>query len=330
MQLRSNRWITYLVALGCLPLATWACQKYEYVRTGNPSDKVTHTSFGLALIGGGPEMDEAIRWVCKKSGGGDVLVITAISSKHNEVSKYVEDRCKQNSISTLVISGRAAAADPFVAKTIRHAAAVLIDGGDQSDYVNFWKDTPVQEAMNEAMHRNIPVGGTSAGLAILGEFSFSGLNGSAISDEVVQNPYHDTVTISRNFIRAPDMSKIVTDTHFVKRDRLGRLIVFMARVMCDGFSREVRGIGIDENSAVLLGADGIAKIVGTGRGAYFLDASETPRVCKPGEPLTFRGIDVEQVPSGGSFNLRSWQGDRARSYTIDLTGGTLSLRSTFY
>ena len=35
-----------------------------------------------------------------------------------------------------------AAFEPFIINTIRNAEALFIAGGDQSDYVNFWKNTP--------------------------------------------------------------------------------------------------------------------------------------------------------------------------------------------
>ena len=46
-------------------------------------------------------------------------------------------------------------------------------GGDQANYINFWMGTPVQQALNEAVARNIPIGGTSAGLAVQGEYVYS-------------------------------------------------------------------------------------------------------------------------------------------------------------
>jgi cyanophycinase-like exopeptidase len=68
---------------------------------------------------------------------------------------------------------RAAAEDPFGAATIREAEAVFIAGGDQANYINFWMGAHVQQALNDAISRNIPVGGMSAGIAVQGEFVYS-------------------------------------------------------------------------------------------------------------------------------------------------------------
>ena len=57
--------------------------------------------------------------------------------------------------------------------TIRNAEAIFIAGGDQSNYVRYWKDTPVEDAINLVAAKPAPIGGTSAGMAILGEFVYS-------------------------------------------------------------------------------------------------------------------------------------------------------------
>jgi Cyanophycinase and related exopeptidases len=66
------------------------------------------------------------------------------------------------------------ASDPFVISTIQ-AEAVWIAGGDQSNYINFWKGTPVQANLNAAITRGMPIGGTSAGVNVLTEFVYSAL-----------------------------------------------------------------------------------------------------------------------------------------------------------
>lgn len=49
--------------------------------------------------------------------------------------------------------------------------------------MSFWKGTPVEDAIHYLLSRNVPVSGTSAGLAIMGEFLFSAKNGTVYSDE---------------------------------------------------------------------------------------------------------------------------------------------------
>ena len=151
-----------------------------------------------------------------------------------------------------------AAQDPAVAEIIRHAEAVFIAGGDQSRYVNFWQGTPVQDAINANIASGKPIGGTSAGLAVLGEFSYGCLKDKAddndlASTDVLPNPYHERVTLVRDFMKITNLENTLTDSHFAKRDRMGRTLVFLSRLVQDGWSKAPREVAIDEKSAVLGG-----------------------------------------------------------------------------
>ncbi len=44
-------------------------------------------------------------------------------------------------------------------------------------------------------NRNIVMGGTSAGMAILGEYIFNAKNGTVTSEEALVNPYREDVSI---------------------------------------------------------------------------------------------------------------------------------------
>ena len=103
------------------------------------------------MMGGGADLDEAFRWLCRKANGGDFLILRARGD--DDYNSYVNGLCKLNSVATLIIPDRNAAQDPAVADIIRHAEAVFIAGGDQSRYVNFWQGTPVQDAINANIAR---------------------------------------------------------------------------------------------------------------------------------------------------------------------------------
>ncbi len=82
------------------------------------------------MMGGGKDLDEAFRWLCKKASGGDFLVLRARGD--DDYNSYVKGMCKLNSVATLIIPDSAAAQDPAVADIIRHAEAVFIAGGNQA------------------------------------------------------------------------------------------------------------------------------------------------------------------------------------------------------
>lgn len=295
---------------------------YHYFRLGSAEDLTTKTQFGVALLGGGADLDEAFEWMCAKSGNGDFLVIRATGG--DDYNQYIAKLCHENSVATLIIPDRQAAMDPAVAAIIGKVEALFIAGGDQSNYIKYWKGTPVQDAIDALIRRGVPVGGTSAGLAVLGQFSFSAMNDSAYSKETLANPFNERVTITSDFLEVPHLQDTITDTHFVKRDRQGRLLGFMARILNDGLAKEVRGIAVDERSAGLMEPDGGIRVIGTGRGVYFYRSDKLPEVCAPGKPLTFRDLQVHRAPAGSTFDLVRWQGKGGSGYMLSVVAGKVT------
>ena len=297
---------------------------YKYKRVGSELDAQTHTDPGLALMGGGADLDEAFRWLCGKGNGGDFLILRA--SGKDDYNKYVNKLCRMNSVATLIIPNRKAAEEPRVARIIRQATVIFIAGGDQSRYVNFWKGTPVQDALNAHVTTDKPIGGSSAGLAVLGQFVYGALDNQSndadlTSREVLADPYAKRVTLVRDFLKVPGLDNMLTDSHFAKRDRMGRSVGFLARIMADGWSKSPREIALDEKSALLVEVDGRAKVVGTGQGAYFLQITDPPEVCKAGQPLTLRNVAVYHAPTGAGFDIRAWNGEGGEAYSVSVEAG---------
>lgn len=297
---------------------------YQYFRVGSASDVHPATEGGFALIGGGKDLDEAFQWLCRRSGGGDFLVLRA--SGTDAYNPYVMSQCHENSVATLVIPTRAAAEDPFVAQQIREAEAIFISGGDQANYLNFWQGTPVQQEINDAIGRGVPVGGTSAGLAVQGEFMYSAQHDKAdgpdlSSSAALADPWEDQVVIVRNLLAIAPLADTITDTHFSKRDRMGRSLVFLARILEGGTVPAIQGIAVDEHTAVLLDADGSSRVVGTGA-AYFLRAATKPAVCRKGTPLTFAGVAVKRLRAGDSFQVKEWKGG-GTGYELSVRNGKI-------
>ena len=187
-----------------------AAASYQYLRLGEKSDSTATAVAGTAMMGGGADLDDAFRWLCRKANGGDFLILRARGN--DDYNPYVNGLCKLNSVATLIIPDRNAAHDPAVAEIIRHAEAVFIAGGDQSRYVNFWQGTPVQDAINANIAGGKPIGGTSAGLAVLGQFAYGCLkdkedDNDLASSDVLPNPYHERVTLVRDFLKVPNFGK---------------------------------------------------------------------------------------------------------------------------
>jgi cyanophycinase len=313
------------LALICSSLAAADPTKWKYFRSGNAEDSPATPRAGYALMGGGAQQDPAFQFLCERTNGGDFLILRADTEDDyaKKVNEEIRAICPLNSAATLVFSGREDSADSKVVQIIDRAETIFIAGGDQSNYLRFWQDTPVQDAINRHIAAGKPIGGSSAGLAILGEFSFAAIIDTIHSPEALADPYGNKITLSRDFLRIPLLTGVITDTHFVTRDRMGRLVTFLARVLQDHWAKQVRSIAVEENAAVLLEPDGQAKIVGGP--AYFLEARNSPQVCRKGANLQVTGISVHRVSPGSVFNLKTWSGARGDDYMLSAVGGSLKV-----
>jgi cyanophycinase len=296
---------------------------YEYYLAGEPGDFVSATSPGLLLAGGSTDQDAAMEWMINRSGGGDFVIIRA--SGTDAYNPYIyEELGGVDSCETIIFQKRSASYDPFVLEKIQNAEALFIAGGNQWDYVRLWAGTPVEDAIHAVAARGAPVGGTSAGLAILGEFAFSAQHGTIISSKALKNPYHSHVTITHDFLELPFLSGVITDSHFVARNRMGRLITFLARIIEDGWATRARGIGIDEKTALAVDENGLATLFGQGA-VYFLETPGAPEVCEKTTPLTFQDVSVYRISGAGAqFDLASWTGQGGTAYSLSAVEGMLS------
>jgi len=314
---------TLLLACACaLPGPALAAKK-TYFRVGNAADAVAVTTAGTVLMGGSTDVDEAFKWLCTRAAGGDFLVVRATGT--DGYNPYVQSLCPGlNSVATLIISSAKAANVPSVRETIANAEVLWIAGGDQSNYITEWTGTPVQQALNEHIAAGKPIGGTSAGLAVLTQFVYSALGSQGItSADALADPYNRYNTFARDFVYVPHLQGAIGDTHFAARDRMGRTISFLCRIHAGGWSATPRAIAVSEETALLIDARGIGAVVGTNN-AYFIEAPGAPEVCSPGLPLTYRDLAVRRVGVGESFDVADWKGSAGAAYSVTAEAGVLS------
>ncbi|TGT05798.1 peptidase, partial [Mesorhizobium sp. M8A.F.Ca.ET.213.01.1.1] len=99
-------------------------------------------------------------------------------------------------VQTLVFDSRRGADDPAVLRVVAAADAIFIAGGDQSRYVRYWKGTPVAAALDAHVRAGKPLGGTSAGLAMLGEYLYGAMDGGSLtSAPALADPLGPATTI---------------------------------------------------------------------------------------------------------------------------------------
>ena len=377
---------------------------YSYFAVGEPaktpviasSDRATTPSY--VLMGGGPDVDQAFQWLIQRAGikpgtGGRLVVIRASGTEAYNPYIYYSDAnggtstlppvnqdgwvgggyLGLSSVETLVIPSAKAANDPTVNQIVARADVVFIAGGDQSDYIKYWKNTQLDWTLQSLMNKKVPIGGTSAGLTVLGQFDFSALRGSVTSDQALSNPFNKYMSLdptpqtlnptsrtstAGGFITPSPLFNTILDTHLDERDRMGRLVTFVSRLIgpyyASGCSGGIlvpkgslnlsatpygdiiaRGIGVGVEAALLVSGDGgaqtpiMAKLVTnpttTKSAAYFVLPQNYPGRCVEGQTLSGVTATVVKVDKlNPTFNMSTWSGGYS-PYTLTVTNGVMTV-----
>ena len=299
-------------------------QNYTSYYLGNTSDVVTSPKGGVCLMGGATEHDEAMKWFLQQADGGDVLVLRATGS--NGYNDYMLNQLgiSINSVETIVCNNASASQDAYLQQKINQAEAIWFAGGNQWTYVSYWRNTPVDSLVNKAIaERNVVVGGTSAGMAIMGKYYFSAQNGTITSAQALTNPYNSLVTVSDEpFLVNQHLSNVITDTHYDSPDRKGRHVTFLSRILQD-YQAVGKGIACDEYTAVCIDTLGLCKIYGDyptyDEDVYFIQPNcelpdLMPETCVTATPLTWnrsgqalKVYHAKGTPFGTqTFDLNDW------------------------
>jgi len=303
----------------------------------------------ILLIGGReedtPGEDAATRWFLKNADRGNYLVL-----RSGEIGKQADWVCDDyrkyiSSSAELSINHRKAANNPRVIQYIHDAEALFIAGGDQTKYEQYWEGSAVEEAINYLVnHKKVPIGGTSAGMAILGDYYYAPTHEGVLSSEILNNPFHPNTKdiYYSDFIKIPILRKVITDTHLDRIDkfhpepRYGRIFGFLARVVHENHCQfPFFGIGLDQGVFVSIDDQGIAKVFGNGRGAgaYFLQTNgAAPERIQRDLPLIWnnhgQAVKVYKIsgdPQGsGHFDLNDWLTASGGTWEYWFTTGGMS------
>lgn len=139
---------------------------------------------------------------------------------------------------------------PVSIKRVQGAHAVFFTGGDQEKLVSLLAHTELLKAIHTKYYsdKHFIVGGTSAGAMAIPEIIItSGLIREAL--------FKEDIKIAKGF----DFIKhVIVDTHFIKRGRFARLAHAIA------LNPTCLGIGLGEDTALLISEGNIAECIGSG------------------------------------------------------------------
>lgn len=207
-----------------------------------------------------------------------------------------------NSCTTVTLTRASDANNASATAAINKAEIVYFAGGDQCNYVG-WKGSSVYTAVKNVVARGGGVGGGSAGLAIQGDYVYDACVGSVLSTEALANPYHRYITFTYDFFKWPNLGQTITDTHFEQRDRMGRLMAFVARQVKDGKTAAAYGVGVNEDTTLLVDKNGLGKVYGDA--AYIVLADHTPEQCVSKKPLTYSNFKIWKLTDGQTFDFKN-------------------------
>jgi beta-aspartyl-peptidase (threonine type) len=305
-----------------VPYATNA-RSYRHFIEGSASGVApSKVEGGLLLMGGGDRNLDAMRWFFAKAGHGHIVILRA--SQKGEIGKeFVREIGGILSAETFVILDRSAAFDPKVLAALRGADGIFLSGGDQARYVRRWRGTPIAEILDAHVAAGKPLGGTSAGLAVLGEYLYGAMDDRSItSEEAIADPFGAHTTIERDFLHLALLRGIITDTHFKERNRLGRLFAFVAKaqsIQGPGV-KAILGLGIDENTAMTVEPDGTGHIYAeTSDGGAWLVDGKTLRITAKAGPLQATSVQVTGIGPSTLFHLPDGKVERptfVRDYAV--------------
>ncbi|TBR37272.1 peptidase T [Dyella terrae] len=261
---------------------------------------------GAMLMGGGDWVDKAFAWLSAKAGHGHILILRASGAEDLQEDWYRRIGGVA-SVETIVFSARDASSNADLLARVRRADGIFLAGGDQSNYVRYWKGTPMQAALNDHVRAGKPIGGSSAGLAVLGAHVYGAMDGGSVtSPEALADPLGPAVTLVEDFLHLPFLAHVVTDTHFAARDRLGRLLAFIARERTEG-DRAAIGIGVDERTALCIDGRGQGQVFTSRNGfAWVVTPAGQPAQAKAGQALGFADVRVVGVGPQSRLDLTNW------------------------
>jgi cyanophycinase len=230
--------------------------------------------------------------------GGDrarIAVIATASSLGPEVVEVYDALFRRLGAADVVSvrpESRSDAHDTDLVASLRSATGIFMTGGNQLKLSGVICGTPFGDAIVEAHHRGVVIGGTSAGASIQSSHMVAfGVGGSTPKQRMTQ------VAAGLGLL-----DSTVIDQHFEQRNRYGRLLMIVSQ------SPQLIGLGVDEDTAAIVThEDGHEMLRVAGKGAVTLfdpshvvtNAHDAPRSA----PLLTSGVVLHVLPAGSEFDL---------------------------
>lgn len=252
----------------------------------------------LIIIGGAEDKEgkkEILKKVCKCiDKDKELLLIATVATEYpKEAAEKYKRVFTELGVKNLEILDISFRDDSFKEKNIENikkASLIFFTGGDQLRITSLIGGTPVNDALKEAGKNGKYIVGTSAGASVMSDTMI-------VEGEDEESPRRCTLSMSPGI---GFIENVIIDQHFAQRGRIGRLLTGVAQ------NPKCLGIGIDENTAIIVDKDGILEVIGAGA-VYFIDGKNITYTNvseqNADEVLSMYNVKLHILKEGNKFSL---------------------------
>jgi len=239
-----------------------------------------------------------------------VEVITTASEIPQEIGEvYVKAFRKIGNVdlSLMHISRREETEDASLIERLRSCDIIFFTGGDQLRITSILGGSAVlREVRRRYFNERCIIAGTSAGASAMPETM---IYGGTASEALLKGTVHVTAGIGL-------INRVIIDSHFIKRGRFSRLMQIMST------NPGHIGLGLGENTGVVIEKGSILKAIGSGLVVIF-DGHNVRYTnitnIKDGDAIAIENVNVHTLVEGHGYDLA------ARRYLRPLDMECLSL-----
>ncbi|MDD6796284.1 MAG: cyanophycinase [Clostridiaceae bacterium] len=252
----------------------------------------------LIIIGGAEDKEgkkKVLERVCNFiNKQEDILLVVTVATEYpkeaaNKYKNAFGDLGVKN-IEILDIEKREDAFDNENLTLLKKSSLIFFTGGDQLRITSLLGGTPIYEELKKSAEEGKYIVGTSAGASVMSDTM-------VVEGEDEESPRKCTLKMSPGF---GFIENVIIDQHFAQRGRIGRLLTGVSQ------NPEVLGIGIDENTAIIVNKNGKIEVIGEGA-VYFIDGSNISYTNVSEqyseEILSIFNVKLHVLKEGNKFNL---------------------------
>lgn len=195
----------------------------------------------LVIVGGGTLSDNIVNRFIELAGGVDapiVVIPTALGAEsyNDNSAAFLKKRGATNVTVLHTYNKKVADTDEFSAP-LKKAKAVWFGGGRQWRLVDAYKGTKAEKMFWDVLERGGVIGGSSAGATIQGSYL---ARGDTKNNQIMMGDHEEGFGFLKN---------VAIDQHVLARNRQFDMFDILKK------KPELLGIGIDENTAVIVQRD---------------------------------------------------------------------------